>query len=279
MESNAKLVTALILTTTGMFCWTCCFIISSYMKRKPLGHQVFLDKVILEHIKAYLSLVTITNYLFYFMAISCPIDQKLAEIGFYVVHFSLNYWLLWLISFIIIKYISIFHGYILEEMNKSDNEMIHLTKIFIWILFLGLYCVEHLVIQELNHSAIYQFLVSKSMNAEGKRSIPKTTRVLVLLAILAIGHLQWQLEFKGMNSDGVKIMSKTRRISIRLIAGIISSTIIYVAYALATVELDDSLTRLTHGCIVPIFTAALPPVLFIANNPNLRMYAKNVFYS
>lgn len=273
-----NVTTALILASTCISCWTSCLIIRSYMRKKPLGQQTFLNKVILEHIKAYLALVTITNFLFYFMAISCPIEQNLAEIGFYIVNFSLNYWLLWLITVIIIKYISIFYGYIIEEMGKSDNEMIHLTKIIIWILFLFLYCIEHLYIQELDESAIYQFLVSKPMNTEGHRSIPKTTSVLVLLAVLAIGHLHFKMEATGMKSDGVK-MSKNHRILLRITVGLICSTIVYVIYALATVDLDDYFTRLTHGWIVPIFTATLPPILFIVKNPKLRMYAlKSVLF-
>lgn len=267
-----EIITASILMITCLASWIFCFIIRSYLLSKPLGKQILLDKFLIELLKAYLLLVSVTNFFFYFMAIPWPFDAKLAQISFYIANFAINYWLIWLSTVVIVKYISIFHHHWLE-VDKSDTEILYLIKIFNWILFLTLYCIEHLIICQIDSSAFYQFLHNRNNTPDGRRSIPITSTILVVIAVCSIVHLHVKMELTGMKSSTTKKMTKIQRNVVRLIVSIISSTIVYVMYALATVKLEDLFTRLTHGCIVPIFTAAVPPLLFILRNSKMRRYA------
>ena len=271
METH-EIITASILISTALICFLSCAIIRSYLINKPLGKQILLDRFLLEFIKAYQGLVLVTNYLFYFMAIPLPFGPDMAQIGFYAANFAMDYWLIWLTSVVVVKYLTIFHRHIFELGDRTDSQIIHLAKIINWSIFLALFCTEHLFIQEVESSAFYQFLLDKNNAPEKLRSIPKTSIVLVIIAILAIIHLQVRMEITGMKKSPKK-MKKVHKNILRLIVIVVSGTISYVMYALATVELEDRFTRITHGCIVPIFTASVPPILFIINNPNMLKFA------
>ena len=270
-----EIVTGSILVTSAISCWFLCWIITSYLLKKPLGKQTLLDKFIIEFLKSYVLLVSVTNFLFYFMAIPLPFTDDQAQSSFYLANFALDYFLIWLISVVFIKYVIIFHRHWLD-LDKTDSEIMYLAKIFNWIIFLILFCTEHLIIEEIHSSAFYQFLLNENKAPEKFRSIPKTTVVLVIIAILMIAKLQIRMEITGMKKIPPRKLKKHNKILVRFIATLISTTISYVMYALATVELEDLFTRLTHGCIVPIFTAVVPPALFIFNNPNMTKFAKNL---
>ena len=282
-----KLVIGFNLIISTISCWISTFIIQRYIQSKPLGRQTLLDKFLIQFLHSYRLMVTVTNFLFFFMAVPAPaLPQKLAQIGFYCANFALNYWLIWLSSVVWVKYLTIFHRSLLETL-KSDAEVICIGQILNWSLFLVLYCLEHFYIGDFNYSAFYQFLYDKETTPDGSRSIPKTSIFLVVLAVISIFVLHFRLEKSGFKQNhqenATQEKTKVNKFFRRLVFLVVGGTLCYISYALATVPLSNRISRILNGFFCPIFTSIIPPILFILGNPNLKEFAmkrlKNVINS
>ena len=117
-------------TIFTIFAWTICFLIRSYIIKKPLGMQTLLDKFILNYLIVFFSGYTILGFLFYFVAWPVPLDEKKALI----IYFSYIFYTLtnevWLSATMIVKYISVFHGMLLD-FNISDDRVMKNTRIIL----------------------------------------------------------------------------------------------------------------------------------------------------
>ena len=117
-------------TIFAIFAWTICFLIRSYIIKKPLGMQTLLDKFILNYLIVFFSGYTILGFLFYFVAWPVPLDEKKALI----IYFSYIFYTLtnevWLSATMIVKYISVFHSMLLD-FNIPDDRVMKNTRIIL----------------------------------------------------------------------------------------------------------------------------------------------------
>jgi hypothetical protein len=71
--------------------------------KKPLGHQILLDKFFLSFLNAYLFFVTWFNILDYLLIFSKPIPEAVAAVLYLFTNFNFDHVLIWIITTALIK--------------------------------------------------------------------------------------------------------------------------------------------------------------------------------
>ena len=285
-----------------MFCVniTACWLIRSYIKKKPTGLQTLLDKLILILIIADVIFCIDIFALTYFLIFLVPFATLTAKIIFYTQSFILNFFLCWFIIVMVVKYLCIFHPNVLET-DYTDQELVEKISIYTILILASVFGIEQAGLVEIEYFSVYQVLTGH-IPEDDKQGMTKLSLFLHCLSIASISFTQFQIEMKllknlhsGMdipeiiagnagniakdqveNAD-VKCMGIKKNInSIRLVS--ILTIAIFICHIIIIFDSDfssNNLRLLLHGSIFMTFYCIIPPLLYIIKTENLKIYATN----
>ena len=274
-EAVAIAILAIAILTNNMLCW----LIVSYIDKKPTGLQTLLDKLtirlIISNVSSCYALSTVT----YLSVFPITLHPWIAKGLFLCQSFGMCIMMSWFITVICVKYICIFHPIILEECGYTDSEIAKYISI---ALITGLSAglgLEVGLIDEIEKFTMYQVLMSETIVDENikKKGMTKISMILYVLSFISISFTNFRIEQKGLNQEefiNSKQNEKQNKWKWRLGALFVILSILAIFMVLHKIKLSDSVNKFVNSLFLMTIVFILPPLIYIfKSNESLRKHA------
>lgn len=278
-----------IITTT--FCWILCLTIISYFKSKPLGQETLLDKFIIDFTASYILKATASNCLSHFVIFPYEIPELLARAAFYINNFIVDNSYMWSIALFIVKYLSIFHPYLLE-FQRTDSEIVKRARLCVTLSALVPFLIEHIVIKDLDGYSTYLMLAQKPIDPglKNKAGIPITTSIMTYAAVALLCYLYYRIEkdrisheeslplkekilsfFKNEDQPHHDFKKNTSRVLITAGVALLAYTLVVQYQVIEALNVKKVIVAISF-IVAPI----MPPLLYIINHKRMVVYVKRL---
>ena len=274
-EVVAITILVIFILTNNTLCW----LIVSYIDKKPTGLQTLLDKLTLRLIIWNISSLYSISIVTYLSVFPITLHPWIGKSLFLFNSFAYCVFLSWFITVICAKYICIFHPILLEDCVYTDSEIARYINIAFIAVISTCLGIEVGIISEIDFFTVYQLLMSETMVDENtkKQGLTKISIILYALSFLSISITQFQIERKGLNQDEFKRGQNNEKQSKwkwRLGALFFFLSILVIIAFFKSILLSDSVTKFVNTLFVMTLIFILPPLVYIfKSNENLKKHA------
>ena len=252
-------------------------IIIKHNNRKALGLQTLFDRLTNKVLITAMIFAYEFLFLGYMEIFPIPLSSSYAKICFYMNNFLYNHLLIWVISIIAFKYLTVFHP-TWVDFESEDTKIARNFQVSNLAILAIIYSLEQNFLSNVEETTVY-ILLSGNSSQSGKTGQPNLTKCLLVTLIIAFCYTQFKIERKlssQVNDMIVQQLNESYLNKTVLRIGLIISVLIasFTLYTVPTVELSNELHTLGTGVMLFILHFVLPQLLFIwKSNETLKKFA------
>ena len=252
-------------------------IIIKHNNRKALGLQTLFDRLTNKVLITAMIFAYEFSFLGYMVIFSIPLSSSYAKICFYMNNFLYNHLLIWVISIIAFKYLTVFHP-TWVDFESEDTKIARNFQVSNLAILAVIYSLEHNFLSNVEETTTY-ILLSGNTSQSGKKGLPNLTKSLLVTLIIAFCYTQFKIERKlssQVNDIVVQQLNDSDGNKTVLRIGLILSVLIasITLYTVPTLEFSNELHTLGTWVMLFILHLVLPQILFIwKSNETLKKFA------
>ena len=274
-EIIAITILVIFILTNNALCW----LIVSYIDKKPTGLQTLLDKLTVQLIIWNILSVYTLSIMTYLSAFPITLHPWVAKSLFLFNSFVYCVLMSWFITVICVKYICIFHPILLEECVYTDSEIARRISIAFIAVISSCLAIEVGLMSEIENFTLYQLLMSETMADENtkRQGLTKISMILYALSFISVSFTQFQIERQSLNQDVFKNGPKNEKdskLKWRMGVVFVILSILAIMKVLQKIKLSDSVTKFINSMFLMTLVFILPPLFYIfKSNENIKNYA------
>jgi hypothetical protein len=273
-----------------------CRLIVSYLKEKPPGMQTFNDLIMIDYIHTFILFCVISVSTYAYGSVLAPVEYELAQTVSFTAHTAILLTCLYLLTVLVLRYVSIYHSTLLSE-HFDEGNVINYLRISLLSLSIFLETSEVMLSSNMENSIFVQVLMYGDTTAHYK--IGKVTGFIMIVSLVSMIGLQARIEYDniaiGTNRPGFFVSIKNMfhvnqvnpnpeqpvpyKLSALRIGVLISA--LFVIFLFILMPLSTSIIKMVVLIGMAYFALVGLPVLFIWSNANIKVHAvkkiKSVF--
>ena len=234
----------------------------------PIEYITLVDKLAEDMVRIYWLVSIVENISFYFILFPHPFDEKICFVWTGFATFICIGLLLWWNITIILKYVLIFHPWVIPDSKFTDEEIWRMARNFVFLINLLLSALT-MVIYE-NHP-IFRLLVGlpvleNTIFFDGPLYVWVASLILLILYKLKLRNSQLQFQ----KDDTVIMFNLLIKIAVFIIVITMILDKILVRHS------EVSFIIKVQLCALLVIVKTALPLLFIYNTPNMWSFVLNV---
>ena len=237
-------------------------IIWYYISKKPLGMQTVYDKIIkdLLVVSTLAFIGAILPTLVYGITppwlASCLVCFNFLTVMAILVHFFLV---------MVVRYMSIFHGHIMMEMNEAT--LIPKTRGLLFLVIAALFTFD-VISSDSTYGPLYNFLVNGEYENTDKPYKPYLFKVMVAIDLIFIVVLQVKVEQDSYRLSETTVYDKS---TVRTVICIVGGLFLVILFILPWNYSHGSRVRM-NTVITTSLVFNVIPMVFIIRNENMKKF-------